>query len=330
MNDELSRKITNTSFILTLLIVLLHSECLSYLNNTSNYYIIIKVVCNFILSICAIAVPTFFSISGYLFFINYDNSKYFYKLKTRIKSLCIPYLCWSTIMLLLFVIISNMPQFQMFDGIFTPIEYNSIFMIKSIFLATYDGVLWYIRDLLFFALIVFLLVLLNLLFKIDYYNPLFWLPIYLISSYFAINYSDKAINFKFNTFILKFLQMLIVVVYLFLLILHTNYKDNYYIFYFYRFFSPIFVYFVIIGIDLFKHKIKLSKYAFLIYCSHRWGTIIIKKSLILVFGLNGISCIIFQFLTAISTILIVLLIVKVLEKVFPKFLLVLSGNRISN
>ena len=43
-----------------------------------------------------IAVPIFFMISGYLFFLTYKLSieKYFYKVKSRFLSLMIPYLIW--------------------------------------------------------------------------------------------------------------------------------------------------------------------------------------------------------------------------------------------
>ena len=56
---------------------------------------------NFLIKICsdiipAIAVPSFFLISGFLFYLNKKDS-YTVKLKKRIYTLLIPYLAWNTI-----------------------------------------------------------------------------------------------------------------------------------------------------------------------------------------------------------------------------------------
>lgn len=146
----MSKKITNINVILTLLIVFMHSECLSYLNAPNEF---IKLLIHGLLVITNVAVPTFFAISAYLFFKNYDNSKYWSKLKSRINSLVIPYFLWSTIFLIFFFVISKMPLFNSFDGSYTPIENNFLFFIKSIALAEYDGVLWYVQVLFIFVII---------------------------------------------------------------------------------------------------------------------------------------------------------------------------------
>ena len=347
MNSEISKKIANTNIILTLLVVLLHSECLSYFNNTSSYYGVVSTILKFVLSICDVAVPTFFSISAYLFFINYDSSKYISKLKSRIKSLVVPYFCWSTIFLLFFIVISNMPQFKMFDGVFIKIEYNLLFIIKSILLSTYDGVLWYVRDLfiliiaspiiyfickklgIFNYVLVVLLILLNLYLRIDYYNPVYWLPIYMIASYFSINHSDKLVYFASKVSKSRILLLSFMLLFTALLIFYALNANNYYASYFYRFYSPVFIYIIILNTNIFNNKLKLAKYSFLLYCSHRWITIIIKKCLILFFGLNGLTAIFFQFLTFILTVLLLLIFIKILERLSPMVLNILSGNRLS-
>ena len=209
MDSNLSKKIANTNLILTIMIVLLHSDCFTYLSNGEKYYDVTKYISSFIQKFCSIAVPTFFVLSSYLFFINYDNSKYFVKLKSRIKSLVVPYLCWSTIFLIFFVIISNLPWFSMFNGVFTPIEYSVSFFIKNILMSTYDGVLWFVRDLFIFVLlapiiyfanikfgifnyfIIILVVALNIIFKTNYYSVFYWIPLYVLSSYVTINHKNR-------------------------------------------------------------------------------------------------------------------------------------------
>lgn len=56
----------------------------------------------------SIAVPTFFFISGFLFFINIQDwswNKYKKKLKNRIKTLLIPYLMWNLVPFLFSIIL---------------------------------------------------------------------------------------------------------------------------------------------------------------------------------------------------------------------------------
>ncbi len=56
--------------------------------------------------IARLGVPLFFIISGVLFFRNYDNSMYFKKIKSRFKSLFIPYIVWNTLCMLFSIITS--------------------------------------------------------------------------------------------------------------------------------------------------------------------------------------------------------------------------------
>jgi surface polysaccharide O-acyltransferase-like enzyme len=56
--------------------------------------------------ICRLAVPTFFIISGFLFFINVTDftwEQYKYKIKRRFRSLVIPYFLWNLIAIILSV-----------------------------------------------------------------------------------------------------------------------------------------------------------------------------------------------------------------------------------
>lgn len=74
-----------------------------------------------------IAVPTFFTISGYLFFINvkqWNRSVYFAKLKSRFHTLLIPYLSWNVIALILHFAMACMAEGQ-------PISYIHSFMVDN-------------------------------------------------------------------------------------------------------------------------------------------------------------------------------------------------------
>ena len=342
MNKEFSKRITNVNFIMTLLIVLLHSNCYEYIENGST---IMNIIVNVILLICNIAVPTFFAISSYLFFVNYDNNKYFSKLKKRFKSLVIPYLIWSSIFFILFIVVSNLPAFKMFDGSYIAIEYNLLFFLKSILFSTYNGVMWFVQVLLFYILIspifyflvkklgnynwiiIIVFAILNICINVDYVSILYWIPIYYGSALLAVNHNKLIENYKTDTKNKKIIKYSFIVLFLVLLILQLYFENTYFLIYIYKMLSPVFVYMMFIDIK-FEKKYSLAKYSFLIFCSHRWFTIVIKKVLILIFGLSEITSIIFQLLTFVLTIITILLIIKILEKISIKFLNILSGYRI--
>ena len=68
MNKVFSDKITRINFILIVMIVMLHSNCLRFLEEYSTFtYVLYRML----YVLCDAAVPTFFLISAYLFYRNY-------------------------------------------------------------------------------------------------------------------------------------------------------------------------------------------------------------------------------------------------------------------
>ena len=93
ISTYLSKKLSIISFFLIILVVLLHAQMLSLSSGVN------KIIQTIITQeITRIAVPLFFSISGFLFFRNYKtpfNVFYIKKLNSRIRSILIPYLLTS-------------------------------------------------------------------------------------------------------------------------------------------------------------------------------------------------------------------------------------------
>ena len=120
MTTYLSEKIKIISFVLILLVVQLHAYNLDLLFGKET--IILNKGFNWIFQnffsngITRIAVPLFFIISGYLFFLQFQPTieNYFEKIKKRIKTLFIPYLIWSIIGVLLYFVLQTIPQSQSF------------------------------------------------------------------------------------------------------------------------------------------------------------------------------------------------------------------------
>lgn len=108
--------------------------------------------------ISSVAVPSFFFISGFLFFFNLDcfNKEIYYrKILKRLKSLLVPYILWNIIYLLFrFILESMFKDFlsgnskSVFEYDFT--DYLSIFWISDVqtFPSPNDGPLWYLRNLI--------------------------------------------------------------------------------------------------------------------------------------------------------------------------------------
>jgi surface polysaccharide O-acyltransferase-like enzyme len=110
--------------------------------------------------ICRLAVPTFFIISGYLFFINVTDftwEQYKYKIKRRFRSLVIPYFLWNLIAIILSVAALALHPSVSF------VSFNSIPELISngwhLFYDAHAGIypidfpLWFVRDLIVVSLL---------------------------------------------------------------------------------------------------------------------------------------------------------------------------------
>lgn len=164
-NSVKSNTIEWLRFFCAVLIVLIHSvgvpvngsDVVSYQNGV---YDIVRIF--FSEGVGRVAVPLFFLISGYLFFIGleeWDKDKWLKKLKRRGKTLLIPYLIWNVIaivfafFLLYFRSRSNGTEIPTAMG-----WYREIGGLRSFWDATkgnypYNYPLWFIRDLMVIVLV---------------------------------------------------------------------------------------------------------------------------------------------------------------------------------
>lgn len=140
-----SIRITRLNVVLTLFIILLHghySPKLLCLSDCPLWYDYLE---HFMVNVFTAAVPTFFAISAYLLFRNYENlNDYKNKVKSRVYSLIIPYLCFSTGLL----IITNVLLYIKNGSVETTM--HSI--INDIYYCKYDSPIWYLRALFYYVL----------------------------------------------------------------------------------------------------------------------------------------------------------------------------------
>lgn len=142
MNSELKfrNRINALSLILAVLVVFFHSN--AYLHESHDNF-----ACRFQYFICNDlsqgAVPTFFAISGFLFYRNFDLSQLGRKWKTRVQSLVIPYLFWNAVYTLYMFLVSKMP----FVGT-DSFPLDAAHLLKGIFYHEYNGPFWYMFQLI--------------------------------------------------------------------------------------------------------------------------------------------------------------------------------------
>lgn len=159
MDKFLSYKIRAISFWAILLVVFLHAYNLDTKQNgvilifpKSYNWFIQNLISN---GVTRIAVPLFFIISGFLFFIKFDQNlpDFSVKIRKRIKSLFIPYVIWSLLGIILYLILQSIPATQSFFTKQRIVDYDIATLIKTIFITPIPYQLWFIRDL--FVIVLF-------------------------------------------------------------------------------------------------------------------------------------------------------------------------------
>ena len=157
INYRLSRAITWLRFPLIFLIIMLH--CYSVQRVEGNHDIYFKTIYPFSLWLGETGVPGFFFISGFLFFLS--KKSYTQKIRTRIRTLFVPYILWNLILLSVYLAtyIIGYPQDINSRNIadYNLIDYIRLFWDRG----SYDNgnfvpllcPLWYIRNLLVMSII---------------------------------------------------------------------------------------------------------------------------------------------------------------------------------
>lgn len=155
-------------FPLIIFVVLIHANFLGLVDNMEDiklFSVVVKILSE---EVASVAVPLFFTISGFLYFNNikdFSRVLYLQKIKRRIKSLFLPYVVWNLIYIFLFYIVQNLIQSH--DGRTKPISNWSILDFFCSFwdvtLINSDNIgisapictpLWYVRNLIILVVFV--------------------------------------------------------------------------------------------------------------------------------------------------------------------------------
>ena len=156
MNKNLSDTINMLRGLLCIMIVFLHMGITGIVHQEIHAPQLFKTISSLIILVCQIVVPLFFTISGYLFFINYKNTiaDYKKKMKSRARHLLQPILIFTSIYLILYFAAQ---QFHYTSNLFSGQQkliidygwrdllnaYTGFFTKESMFAGQY----WFLRNL---------------------------------------------------------------------------------------------------------------------------------------------------------------------------------------
>lgn len=284
-----------------------------------------------------VAVPLFFIISGYLFYRDADFNNISRKIQRRLKSILIPYIVWNTIGYVYFGILMNIPMVAE--------RMNSSALVlswKSFLLNYWNPILplWFLKDL--FIMVLFAPIILWILNKraaisIAYLgltvlmvmlpekrHSLVYSLFFYMTGAVIVRYFNEVPNKRWHgtVSIVCFVGTAMAV-----FLISSKVR------------VPVLVRNVLLLalcmsiwhiVDLFIDKIQYKEWmgmGFLIYCSHWFVVLVIKKIFSLCFGDTMIG----DFFAWIMTVIIALVIVYgigfLLKKRMPKLYTVLSGGR---
>ncbi len=149
--DFFTCKKYKTTFILSILVFIIHMPSLPNYNLDGNFGGAVLFVSQILNMIAKVAVPLFLIISGALFYRNYEPDMTLKKYKSRFKSLVIPYLSWNIIWVVFNLLCSYTPVSKFFINrqLFSLSVGN---ILGGIFFYKAYGPFWFIFDLIVFTL----------------------------------------------------------------------------------------------------------------------------------------------------------------------------------
>lgn len=356
MNNYLSLKFKVISFFAIILVVFLHSFNLIVKVDADNVLSLTRGYSTFIQEfisqgITRVAVPIFFTISGYLFFLNLKGSwpEFEKKMRKRVKTLIFPYLLWSLLGILVYLVLQSLPIIQDYFTNKLIRAYSWYELLDTLFLNPIPYQFWFIRDLIILTVLSPLLFLLLR-------NLKMWLIIILTILWFQnvnlIIIANEALLFFVFGGHLAFHQqkwilqhfalgeaVILTISWITLISIKTTltHFDS----------SPISINFfhkigILVGLlavwsmyDAFMNKKEsipskytlLFSFTFFVFACHEPILTILKKGFFSILGQGELISILIYFMAPTIAILVSILIGFILKKIIPQFYGLLTGGR---
>lgn len=356
INKFLSDKLKAISFLLMVMVVFLHSYNLE-IKFTTGSGLIEKGYNSFIQDLISqgvtrIAVPLFFIISGYLFFLSFKNSsltEFFSKYKKRSKTIVLPYLLWSIYGILLYLVLQLIPFSKPFFTNELIVDYSVNQLLNRIFINPIPYQLWFLRDLI--VLIIFS----PILYWLIKYFKFYIISIFLITWFFQLNYlifsNEALLFFALGAFFsikkiniqktkVKKRNVIFSIIWISLIIIKTslvylNFENEWLIKILHK--SSILIGIISIWLiydvifkktDIAKTKYyQLFQYTFFLYAFHEPVLTIFKKAFYYILGQSELSSLLIYISVPLVTIFVSILIGFITRKIIPKYYYLMTGGR---
>lgn len=331
ISNKNSKKITVLNFLLISLIVLIHCDNRTILDykflggGVSSFYEIIY-------KVCETAVPTFYALSGYLFYRGCNKDNVWGKLKSRCCSILIPYFFWNSIFYLAYFVIDlfpalsaqvnvNMPKLTLYSIVFANYANPPLWFLRKLFiLQLFSPIVYYLFLRLKNISLVILggVALIDICIQFGYSSLLHWASIYYVAGYIAINCSTT-----FESVIPKYLQnnkatTIIVTVLLFSLSAFIS-RIQWVC-------APVIWYLIMSCISEVK-SFNFMKVSFFIFCTHYIVILFLRKVLILLIGTSISAMVCTYFVTFVVTMIVTTSIALIIKKITPRIYSFLCGGR---
>lgn len=336
-SEQFSNKLSYVNYVLSIFIVITHTYCVDYADigavNSFQNKVIRCFLEIFQSHVCQTVVPTFFAISGYLFFRNFTINDLSRKWKSRIKTLLIPYLLWNLIAFVFYYVISNIPITRGFLSM-NPISLTVQSVLEGVLLHSFT-VLWFVKVLMIFVIaapafylllksktvavvVLFLFIAVGIFYPHKSINTaLYTLAFYFLGAYMG-TYHKTLVENKREKWQIVLISVLAVVT-LFLSNCCGSLSN-----YIFKIVWIVGIWCIFDMVDVYKKPPQYIKISFFMYCIHQFFIRIIEKVIWNIIPNGGIINI---FLTVFMTIFVITLTAYGLKKFMPKLWKVLNGGR---
>ena len=340
MNPTISKRISICNIVGAILIVLLHSSVAGSLIPSGSNFIVAYAWFKCINIISDIAVPTFFAISGFLFFKDYSHAKYLGTVKQRIRSLIVPYFCFSFLLFIYYCVLSLIPALNESSmDLIGDFSIKSI--IKTLLWAKCDPPIWYLRVLFILVVIspifdvlirclrektvalVVIISLFNIAVQSPYSSPVYWCPVFLLGAICATQNRIKDTLSKEYSSICVISAIITYVMFVIMIFKNTN-SSLYYI---YRMIVPVIVWVVLSKIQFPKRTPFWFKTTFFVFCTHYPVSQIIRVVLTRLLGGNNMGLVFVNILTTIAVVIVINVIAYIMQKKCRNLWITLNGGR---
>jgi len=151
---EFWKKKTIVSYFLSVLVFFIHVSSFANYRADGGFISEVNRFASIFLkrAITSHAIILFFVLSGVLFYRNYDKTVYLAKLKSRIKTLLVPFLAWNIIWML-FEMVTSYTALSRFVGGREPFALTLTNVFDAVFHYGCNGPFWFIFELMFFVII---------------------------------------------------------------------------------------------------------------------------------------------------------------------------------